>query len=665
METRKISKLTGAFVAVASCVAMFGLGGALTSTAHADTYTTKDNFIAGDLQTNVPVNLNITKYKQGAQGVNPTGSANDAAKIGADAMPVQGVDFTLFEVSVDTANNCKATDLLITAQNPGTTTAPTVKCGIVNPTPYGTKTTDGNGQTSFTWPSLSAVKYYVLQESKGPAQGGVVLSQDSLFGLPFYTTNHVDATNTDQTGYVYNVSVFPKNVSSSQISKSVSGPAVVQAGNTLTYNIGQRIYNKANKDVPTGVTPTPDPTKPGDGYLDYSEINSTATTPIQPQVRIVDRLSSALSIQGSPAVSWSCVDASNNPLTGTLAAGTDYVASTTANDPQRLTGNGGGPVFQDKISGAGNNYVTVDLWTDGASPATNTAAAKFLTATANCSTGLTIHVQLKAQVTTSGDGTSAPVGSVQNTAAVDVFDGTKAPVIPGGDASVKSASAGFQFAKTDETSAKAVPNAVFRLVKPGTSAYLLQDGTFTSTTNQPSATNPYFNATSNSAGVVNFVGLPLFKAADYDSTGQLKPTTPTDSQWLTDTTLGSGGKLDLVEVVTPTGFTNPGVSFGTVDFSKYIGQTANQISALGSVTPADYSGIFGQQYTADASIVSTNFADSTGAKISIGLKNFAHPPIGLPLTGGQGILIFLIAGAAVMGITLFVRSRRNKANMTA
>ncbi|BDR54152.1 hypothetical protein KIMH_02630 [Bombiscardovia apis] len=618
-------------------LSLLGLGAALPSVAHADTFNTTDNFIAGKMQTNQPVSLTITKYKQTDAGVTPTGSSQDAQLISAGSTPLQGVEFSLFPITLDAG--CKASDLKITSTNTaGTATAPTVNCGTVGAAEK-TGITDGNGVLKWDWANFSKVNYYVLQETNKPT--GVTVSQPNLFGLPFFTTNTGNVA-----GYVYNLSVFPKNLTSNQINKSVVGSNIAQVGNQLTYTLSENIY-----DASKGINPTGNTTGAavaGDGYLDVSEINGTTT---QPQVRISDRLSSSLSVTGKPKVSWECAGGASTDL----VEGTDYTATTSTDDPKRIPANEDAPLFADGNSGAGVNFMTVDLWP------TPAAANSFKTAIASCPAQVRVTVVYVATVTAAGDSAAGAAGTLQNTANADVFDGTPGKANPEGAADVRSSSAGFNFVKTDTTSAVGLEGAEFRLSDPSDpTSFLLQDGTFANTGN-------FVTATSNNKGIVTFTALPLFKDSNFttDANGNsiLPDDTVADSPWLT---AASAGKLNLVEVAAPKGYQAPSTDFGSVDFSKYVGKTAKDIAAFGSIVPEIDTNIFGATYSADSAIVNANFKDANNKPISVGMKNFtpAEAPIGLPLTGSQGILIFLVLGLAVVGITLYVRFRISKAQAT-
>lgn len=629
-RTFRIVALVGLLIAFS-----FGFDMAVPTGVHAATssFAPDDNFKKGALDKNQDVKVRLTKYKLGETGFSPTGSVNDVKGVPSDATPLQGVRFSLYLITLSA--DCQASDLKIEKDKAGTTNSSTVLCGTVAETPEYSGITDGNGVIEWDTGKHNKIQYYVLQETNSPS--GVIVSQSVIVGLPFYTTD-----NDGNSGYLYNVSLFPKNISDNQINKSVTGPSVVKSGNKLKYSLTQDIYNGAKGINPVEVSSA----QPGDGYLDVSEIESTYTT----QLRISDRLPSNLKLvtEPGPKVTWTC-DATSHAL----VQDTDYEIKTTEEDPKRISENGDALLFTDGNTGQGVRYLTFDFWK------TPDAATGFKNQANLCSTKIRINIEFMAEVTDNGDAAAGAAGTIQNTANVDVFDGSAGSTNPKGPTNAKSSSAGFTFAKTDINSNKPLAGAVFRLSKPDDPTQFLRE------TGDFGSEGALVTATSNSMGIVTFSGIPLYANSMYEELegiSRLPDTVKPNATWISQTQ----GKLHIVEVKSPQGYQAPNTDFGNVDFGVYTDKTASQIAAVGAIVPSMSDNLFGT-YTADSAIVENNFKDANGKAIKIGMKNFkpSEAPIGLPLTGGLGIAIFLLIGITVVTITLYMRYRISKVQGSA
>ena len=298
MEIRRLKRLSGAAFALTSCAAMLAAVALvpMASAAPTFTYDDADNFQSGGVDDTQTVNLTVTKYRRSDTGNKPWGSVLDAPVDGeSKSTPIAGAKFKLYQVNLDGTTNpngkCGSpADLEVTNEHPGDPTPPVLSCGdLIDPENVAEadreQTTPASGRISWDLGNFGEVKYFVLQETNIPA--GVSASKTTLFGLPyatFNTTTDGQGKTTTIAGHIYNVSVFPKDVSTRQFDKSsTGGNKVVQVGDTIPYSIDQTIYNAGSGVYPPGATNN----TPGDGYLDVSEIGENS-------LRIVDRLSSAL-----------------------------------------------------------------------------------------------------------------------------------------------------------------------------------------------------------------------------------------------------------------------------------------------------------------------------------------------------------------------------------
>lgn len=628
-----ISRFTAIILASTTLIAAFGI----TQSATADTYTAADDFVAGALDTTKVPGLNVTKYLSIQQGSAPTGSAANPATGQQVAI---GVTFRATEILLNKGFGWSDVTPA-NANNAWTASTTNIRYGK----------TDGNGEILDTrnvattaWYSDTTMStratfpagdhYYILEETDSPYAPTFEMASPSIFGLPFRATQ-TDASGATTDGYVYNLSVFPKNINNGQLSKTsnaTNGATIAQVGDVISYKVSQRIYNDKTSAVA------------GDGKLDLSEITADKA-PGTVQLRVADRLSAALALQGSPVVQLFWTD-SSGPNAAVLNAGTDYVFSTATTDPGRVNANHAGePLFVQGASGKGTQYAVFDFFVDPTSFKAQLDAN---------SSDIVIQIFYNAQVTAKGDSTSAQIGELSNSAASDNTDNntTSTPEITS-----ETTSAGFQFAKTDESSSKPLAGATFRLADPSnSSSFLASDGNFYADSALPTGES-FMEATSDDKGIVTFVGLPVLDKVDAKD-----PTT-----WV-----GKASTWDVIEYAAPKGYDRPTSAFSNIVFNSIAGKSAEQISATNptGLLPDNYPTTldFGS-YSADVTAMSTNFIDANGNVITKGMKEFKsdspNKPIGLPLTGGAGIVLFLVLGAAIMAVSLVIRRRQKASRQSA
>jgi LPXTG-motif cell wall-anchored protein len=114
--------------------------------------------------------------------------------------------------------------------------------------------------------------------------------------------------------------------------------------------------------------------------------------------------------------------------------------------------------------------------------------------------------------------------------------------------------------------------------------------------------------------------------------------------------------------VAPNGYQRNTAVFKTLAFSGIEGKSADEIA---SANPAGVVPSTKPDFKAYGTTVA--FEDISSNAVTQGMQNWKDnepgKPISLPLTGGMGIIIFLVAGVAVMGIVLAVRRHRNSARI--
>jgi LPXTG-motif cell wall-anchored protein len=602
-----------AFIAAIATLAAALIAPATANAATGDTYTDADKFVAGKIDDSIKPTLTVTKYLTTAAGQKATGSEQDVTAGTNPGQPGVGVEFTLTHIEpTGDASAMKPDDAAsFTAAADGAVyTGKTDGLGQI-------KTWTAAGGSAVTGEFPGGANYYLLKET-GPL-AGYEAAKDTIFDLPYRATNTAaDGTKTD--GYVYNVHIFPKNVNTSQLNKQVvssTGSAVAQPGDVLSYKVSEKIYNE-------GATAD-------DSKVDRAEL--LAGNDEKPAIRLADRLSSALELTGDPTVALTYKDAAGNAQSVSVADYFTYTASTDA--PKRLDPNQADDLFSDGITGAHTNYLVWDFF--------NSKAVEFGNLIPADATDIQIVVDLKATVTAQGDSVSGDEGAIVNTAAVDNTDipaGTNPP-----DITTKTPTAGYEFAKVT-TDGTALQGATFRLTDPtNDSAFLATDGNYYTDADSVPAGESFYEATSNNKGIVHFVGLPILTSAD-PQTGKADA----DLQW------------NVAEVVAPNGYQRNTAVFKTLAFSGIEGKSADEIA---SANPAGVVPSTKPDFKAYGTTVA--FEDISSNAVTQGMQNWKDnepgKPISLPLTGGMGIIIFLVAGVAVMGIVLAVRRRRNSARV--
>ena len=213
--------------ALAVTLGSFGLGAA----ASADQVGQ-----VGPDQDGHPTSGSLTIHKL----VGSQGSAGDGTQQNVSGKPLADVDFTIWQLGKDSGGTCKAIDLTDTnawANVPATTAPATldaVKAAgycVVDPAAGTTKTTEGNGELTF---SDLALGLYYVDETKAPAN---VSSKTA----PFYVS--VPLPHTDGS-WIYNVHAYPKNQVVDAPSKTINpdgNQGGLTVGSTVQYTITQTV----------------------------------------------------------------------------------------------------------------------------------------------------------------------------------------------------------------------------------------------------------------------------------------------------------------------------------------------------------------------------------------------------------------------------------------
>lgn len=633
-------KFRAAFKAIAAVAAgALGIGMIAAPSASAATYTDNDQFIAGELQSNHAVNLTVTKYWSNVEGGSDyTGSEQDASKVASDSRPAQGVVFSLTKIN-PTANhtasdftntngdlNADGTTKPVDANTAWTRDTSVVYYGVTNASgvinQWGTTYTEATHSVSDTTALPTGHSYYVLHEVYSP-DSSYSRAEDSVFDLAYRATQTDGNTKTD--GYVYNLHVYPKNVNTNPLSKTVTNvngdtkSLAAKAGDTIEYNLAYRFDGLTR---PANETDTTVPANQQKLY--FNDVQGSYT-----DVRIADRMSSAFANERVNSVKL-MYDSISNPNTNgiDLVQGTDYRQSTTA--PTRL--NSTDPLFtSDSTTHGDKHYLVFDFFGKAANTYSIPADA----------TNIRILIDLTATATSNGDSLGHSAGSLVNDAAVDTHFNWH------NETHANTASAGFQFAKvkTDNT---ALAGAVFRLTDPSVAAndhFLASDGNFYADGSLPNNVT-FIQATSNADGVVTFVNLPVFNRDENNNY----------------TFRNDNLTFNVVEYQAPEGYKRSTVAFERVSWQSHAGQAITD-AQNGTFFASDTQLDFGE-WKADAA--SLNITGINGQQITNGLKNWRNnepgQPIHLPLTGGQGILLLVAAGMVIMGIVLIERKRRASRN---
>ncbi|BDR53422.1 hypothetical protein KIM372_13290 [Bombiscardovia nodaiensis] len=553
--------------------------------------------------------------------------------------------------------------------------------------------------------------YYLLEETSSPyntGTDGYKMAEPSIFDLPYRATNSTKTTDasgnvtstTSEDGFVYNVHIFPKNKTEQQLTKravevkDAAGNArsdlVAQAGDTITWEITQRFYDETRH---AGLS--------YDGKLDLSEMTQCLTTGPHPDCyEMEDRLPSSLQYvphSSHAEGSWEEEDGTEHTTDMNMANddGTSHAgASKLPLDPYSSddgTISVAGPRWPvwNWNGNLNSTPLMYDSWSQGttflhyiwnkidfARAFSPSVAAKHL--------NMRVTITYQTKVTSVGDSEASPAGELLNTVHVDHvdnFDNTSGTLKPRPliTASAWVPSAGLQFAKTNLQSNLGVVDAVFRLTKPDDkTSFLYSDGNFYKTgdpvpagvtvvearankTSESQSFIPnYAAAQPNGQGIVTFVGLPIFGADGKvrSDANQLKfglleysgghthilqdPGIPFDPS--------SNPYINTAYQFSPTLFT-------TVDLSQYQGSAPETLVYNHTKLAADTSQLALRDYAAH--ITAGTFKNAENQDVTVGVVNWTQsesdPFSGaLPLTGGVGIGIMLLAGLTLMAFILWL-----------
>lgn len=619
-ERRGLSKVLGLAVAGATLLA----GMVALPVTQASALAPADDFVEGALDTSKTPQLTLTKYLTGSNGSAATGSITDVPTNGTGT-PAKDIVFNVREVVPVTGKT--VADINPTDASTFTyATSGFYAAGITNGQGVIDSwfKADGAGApTSNPVTFASGQHYYVMTENTAVSPGfdpaKYSESAPSFFGLPYRTTD-----DTGKSGYIYHLHVFPKNVSKGGLTKTVSRidrggnqVSIAQAGDVISYKVEHKIYNESTHAWK-------------DQKLDVAEIAGD-----KKDLRIVDRMGTSLKMDDTSI--RAAITAPGEQAIG-LDRNTDYDVKTGAAKPDRL-GNKG-KFFENEQDGKAT-YTTFDFFGD------KNKVQQGVAGMASNPTVLTVEITYQATVTADGDSTGN--GGVANRVQSDfrdTDDGTGPDVIPGDDGTVTpSGSVAFGKVQKDgsKTQLKALEGAVFRLADPANpTSYLATDGAFHPTTDTGVT---FFSATSSPAGLVAFTGLPIL-----DSNNK-----------------GIAANWTVVEFKAPDGYITAPNPFSQVTFGQnVVGKTDKEIVDYYGSNPIepDYDQLSFATYTPDsaASLPTIKFNGQQVAKMMMNYtKDDTDAPIGLPLTGGRGIILLLVVGVAIMGGALYLRSRRNAA----
>ncbi|RBP99605.1 isopeptide-forming domain-containing protein [Bifidobacterium xylocopae] len=677
---RNKAKATGLLALVVATGMMLAVVPAANADTATTTYDTADEFLGGDAPDKAG-KLTLTKVLTKAAGKKSTGSVRDAPtspKLGA------GVTFVLTRVTPKAGRTPGSMD-------PKTDSY--VRTGTVYKGKTDAQGLITNGDSSSVgdgfwrdsagniipgFPVDSANHssyYYLLEESDmdnpytrpdnplfNPAY---TKAEPSIFDLPYRATNvttNRDAAGTvtstsSEDGFVYNLHIYPKNVNESQIAKDavkVTAPDgtarpgnLAQVGDTVTWKVTQKLYDDTRAG---GMN--------GDGRIQLSEIRDGGRPGLF--MKATDRVPAALTYVNQPPhldLSWTedGTQHTEDITTGGYVTidprpGSDGNVNKRS-DSLQGTAMTTGPVkdmltFPDLEKNS--TVLTVKWYSNWNGRGLGELAGHY--DAAKTYTDIKLELTYDTKVSGSDDGEASPMGLLTNAIASDNADNaTHDPYY----ATASVPTAGLQFAKTNkkdqkDTTLKGLAGAVFRLTPVGDKTrFLGSDGKFYAEgATLPSGVTA-LEATSNSKGVVSFVGVPIVDSA----TGKVYADRNKLQFGLLEVTKP---KYDPTGGTSPTtDYRAPSIAFGTVDFSKY------QSAEPGTLTEgagADIAKLDFKDYatknmpTGDTS----PFKNMRGDVIGKGLVNWRQDQedpakVGaLPLTGGQGILFMLIVGLLVM-----------------
>ena len=629
-ERRGLSKALG--LAVAGATLLAGLVALPATQASAAGFAPEDDFVEGALDNSKTPQLTVTKFLSGSNGIAATGSITDRP-IGTGT-PAKDIVFNVREV--------KAKDGMGIAEIKADdeTTFDYVSGGI-----YAAGMTNGQGVID-SWfkanptngaPTTDPVTFptsqhfYVMTEntavSPGFDQAKYYESAPSFFGLPYRTTD--TDSNPAKSGYLYHLHVFPKNVSKGSLTKNVTAVnrgqeavSIAQAGDVISYKVSQKIYNEGSAAAAN------------DQKLDISELSSTPNQ--YKDLRIVDRMGSALEMQSdsiSARITWT------GGKSADLDKTSDYKVTTQTTKPGRL-------LNDDKFFAGDPDVGTYTVFDFFGNAATiRQIAADARDATGNVPSELNVEVTYQAKVTAQGD--SVGDGGVANKVQSDYTDNRNSvsPVTPPSDGTITpSGTVAFGKVQKDGNNVKALQGANFRLAKADEPThYLATDGAFHATSDSGVT---FFNATSTSTGLVAFTGLPILDSSKN----------------------GIAADWVIVETSAPDGFTTAPNPFAKVHFDQNVaGKSEQQIVDHYGSNPIepDYNELSFGVYAPKGNPTVTDPIKFNGKVVAKLMMNYAKSdtdaPLGLPLTGGRGIILLLIVGVAIMGGALYMRNRRNAA----
>ncbi|AKV55723.1 hypothetical protein AB656_05515 [Bifidobacterium actinocoloniiforme DSM 22766] len=466
--------------------------------------------------------------------------------------------------------------------------------------------------------------YYELSEVAHPVSlNHYTPAETTVFSLPYMTTGKYTVNGTQQTmtGYIHHLHIFPKNVNTQQVSKSITkvngsdyvpGSEAAVAGNTVTWQINNNISTASPVN--------------NDNNIYWNYIQSAGNT--GEYLRVVDRVSSALSVDTDTASNVSVVFTYNDGTsdhTRGLMSDSDYTMEKLSTPPTRI--NSTDEMFTDDGS---SQYLVFHF-----KKASNSSLSG-VTGTVN---DPRFVITIRSTVTPNGAGDGSLAGRLSNSVATDTYNDSRQN--PGSQADASMPSAGFQFAKV-KTDGTGLAGAKFALQKnDDTGTFLLQDGTFGA---DGQSANPMITATSNNQGVVTFTGIKLPVGVSSDQ-----------------------GQFKLVEIAAPANYQQASTKFNIVDFGDVVSKASvsDAIAAFPSGLHPNMSKLnFGSYDPAAHNVsISPNIKDANGDQITKGMMNWksgeSGAPISLPLTGGKGIILLLIIGLAIMGGVLVARNRKN------
>ncbi|RBP99197.1 isopeptide-forming domain-containing protein [Bifidobacterium xylocopae] len=666
------------------------------------TYDSADDFVAGiNPDPGKKPNLSLFKRLTQMDGHKATGSHQDSFK--ALMAPGIGVEFTLTEIRP----TGKISDMQATPPS-GFSTVPGMVYKGTTDSKGAIQVGTGTGPGVWTKDGAAAefpagVHYYLLHESGTPYSGSdYAAAKDSIFGLPYSarnTTKTTDASGrvtstTSVEGFVYNLHLFPKNMTENQLTKRavevkdaggrVRSDLVAQAGDTVTWEINQRFY-----DGNTGGGLN------RDGKLDMKELDACPISGGHTDCyELADRLPSSLAYaQGSSSVvaSWEEEDGKlhttdlgrceqnwqnvagawvgSGGLPLPLAPGSPTDGPMAASPPRW-------PMYNQAPH---KSLLMYDSWSAGTTFlqyrwVRDDLVAAFRPDLPGRHLNMKVTIRYNTVVTGLGDSEAAPTGELLNTVSADHVDNTS---VAGGAIAARPViraqawvlTAGFQFAKTSRNGDTGLSGAVFRLAKPGDgNLHLASDGRFhaagsplpngvswiqatSNKTSDESSGLPGLQSGPTSQGIVTFTGIPVLGAD-----GKVKPA--------------GDLRYDLVEVTAPrdrngTVYRFSSRPFSSVDLGEYAGRTPEAI-VQGRTRLAANMGrlVFGEFEANLSNAPAGSYQDLNGDPVTRGVVNWkpdesAPERVGsLPLTGGIGIALMLLAGTTIMAVIGYQAHRR-------